>query len=895
MALSLGSLVVRFGGDTRDLERSTKKVKSEVRGVTAALRSLGPAISGVLAVESARRVLMMADNFQKLNARIKLATDSAEEFVQVQSDLIRISKETGSEMSALVTTFQSIERSKESVGATTDQVTLLVENISKLGTISGATADQMSNSLLQFSQGMAGGVIRAEEFNSILENTPAIMAEIAAGMGKSQAELRQMMLDGELLSKDVFEALLKQTDKVNEQFGQMGRQMDQAATSLQTSLGIAAADLDDILGITDGIVGAMDGLADLLDGDIQIVILEIANLFQDIADRVDFMIGGFEEAGVEASHMQSVLDTISNIIGFIIEKVLELPANLRSIFAIAIGEADILFNTIKTGMKVAGLRVEEFTAKMKGALTDAAAVFRIRFTSAINAVQKQVASMLVDIAGAMDAIGADETAESIQAMADSMLAVSDSAVQMENNLKAEQEARQKTIDGIDAKVAKLWEENEAHKTMSRDIVTSMIDDNNEINENFNKASDERIAKYKEELEARRKARAAAQANREGSDISRTLGSGSSANVDESAVEAVSDAIDEVVTKNRDAVLQMHMDTAEGGAALIAEWSAAMDAMKSVINPAMQEIKDLLAGDNLTEAQRETLETHLEYLEDTYAEEVKRINQELNEALAEQDREAMMEKIALWQETLSQIEGSVMGGLNAIASITRNNRQRELAAVKQQINARKDLSEEQKKKLIADAEEQAAKQTKMEKAAWLAARAFKIANIVLGTIENVTAQGGLTTPMGVAAAISGAAQVAAAVAVSPTNYGQGRQSGGAMVRNNLIPVNENGASELLTNAAGEQFLIPGQDGMRVTSNNDLEKAGSTGRSAPVVNIINNTGVEAEAQVEMVSRDEFQVTMSRAVEQAVDLVADSLSSNQGTVARAMRDNYQVARRT
>ena len=59
----------------------------------------------------------------------------------------------------------------------------------------------MANALRQFGQSISSGVVRAEEFNSILEQMPELARQIAAGMGVSIGELRQLMLDGKLTAE----------------------------------------------------------------------------------------------------------------------------------------------------------------------------------------------------------------------------------------------------------------------------------------------------------------------------------------------------------------------------------------------------------------------------------------------------------------------------------------------------------------------------------------------------------------------------------------------------------------------------------------------------------------------------------------------------------------------
>ena len=75
--------------------------------------------------------------------------------------------------------FQQLARSAGEVGASNTQVLTLTQTLQQLGAIGGSSAEQMSNAMLQFGQSMAGGVVRAEEFNSIVENTPEIAVRLA--------------------------------------------------------------------------------------------------------------------------------------------------------------------------------------------------------------------------------------------------------------------------------------------------------------------------------------------------------------------------------------------------------------------------------------------------------------------------------------------------------------------------------------------------------------------------------------------------------------------------------------------------------------------------------------------------------------------------------------------
>ncbi len=76
---------------------------------------------------------------------------------------------------------------------------------------------------------MAAGKVRAEEFNSIVENTPELAYRIAKGMGVGLGQLRLMVLEGEVLSKDVFQSILSQTEQIDKDFEDVPRRIGMAS------------------------------------------------------------------------------------------------------------------------------------------------------------------------------------------------------------------------------------------------------------------------------------------------------------------------------------------------------------------------------------------------------------------------------------------------------------------------------------------------------------------------------------------------------------------------------------------------------------------------------------------------------------------------------------------
>ncbi len=194
-----------------------------------------------------KSTLTLADNYQVLSRRIATASDSAEDFSQNMDSLVATSMQTGTALNTNVKLFQDLKRA--GLG-TSSEIQTVSKAVSQLGVLSGATTEDMKYGLRQLSQGLSAGVFRAEEFNSVQENTPEIMKQIRIGLGKTQGQLRQMVLDGKLLSEDVFKVLVERADEVAAAFAKIPPDMARGIESAKTGLTVFFGQLDKGLQLT---------------------------------------------------------------------------------------------------------------------------------------------------------------------------------------------------------------------------------------------------------------------------------------------------------------------------------------------------------------------------------------------------------------------------------------------------------------------------------------------------------------------------------------------------------------------------------------------------------------------------------------------------------------------
>lgn len=429
MALKLGELTVDIGADTSDLKRAGKEVNKTASSMEKSFKRVGSAIVAALSFQAIKSVILLADNMNMLDARIRNVTKSAKDFQIVRKGIRDIARETGNSIQSIATLSQNLLIAGESIGATSDQIVQMTSNLNKLGSIGGSSAEQMGNAMLQFGQAMAGGIVRAEEFNSIVENTPLIAQSIAKGLGLTVGELRKAVIEGKVLSEDVFKALEGQTDSINKKFAAMPLTIQRASGMIANAFAVAVQELDTGLGVTESIAGFMKDISEVIESRLVPGIDSIVDGVSDFLFMLDQLTQSTQDVADSTFDLARSWELVKNFIEFALQSIINLPANIKGIIVIVIGEFDQLF-----------IRITAFANKFilffEEGMTRAIASIKASFFEFIGGVR-------AGLSGIFEFFGADEFAEALRDSADQAKEI---AVGISEN-EAEQVAiRQDLID-----------------------------------------------------------------------------------------------------------------------------------------------------------------------------------------------------------------------------------------------------------------------------------------------------------------------------------------------------------------------------------------------------------------------------------------------------------------
>lgn len=247
------------------LDNSGQKAAGSMDVLKSALSGVASAITVSLIIDYGKAFLEVADNVTQLQSRIARLSSGADEAKVTFSALAQIASNTGASLQNTQSLWEKLTSSLKGTGATNHQILFLTDTLQKIGRVGGSSAEEMATALRQFGQSIDGGVVRAEEFNSVVESMPELARQMAAGLGLSMGQLRQAMLDGKITAEAALNAIAKQSAVVNQEFNKLPRTMEQASNSLTVSLSLLVGKMNEATGASTTMVAIIDSISAAID------------------------------------------------------------------------------------------------------------------------------------------------------------------------------------------------------------------------------------------------------------------------------------------------------------------------------------------------------------------------------------------------------------------------------------------------------------------------------------------------------------------------------------------------------------------------------------------------------------------------------------------------------
>lgn len=211
-----------LNGSMGRLEAGLNRTERSLSSIEGTMSSLTGVAKALIAALSVQQVGAYAQAWQDLSNKLANAVrDSVPPFetlADVTERVFDISQKTRSGLDATATLYARLERSTRSYGVSVEDITRLTTIINQGFVVSGSTAEEANNAIIQLAQGLASGALRGDEFNSVNEQGNRLMIALADSMNVSIGALRNMAAEGKLTTEVIVNGLLSQGDKIGQEF-----------------------------------------------------------------------------------------------------------------------------------------------------------------------------------------------------------------------------------------------------------------------------------------------------------------------------------------------------------------------------------------------------------------------------------------------------------------------------------------------------------------------------------------------------------------------------------------------------------------------------------------------------------------------------------------------------
>jgi tape measure domain-containing protein len=347
-------LMIGLGVDTRRLRDGERALGRLQQAGNKAENALGRMASMLASAFAVSKIIEYADAYTNLQNRLKLVTDSTEALGQATQNVIDIAQNSRQALGATGDLYFKISQNADKLGLSVADVSQVTETFGKTLALSGAGTQQAEAAILQFSQALASGVIRGDEFNSVAENAPAAMDAFSRALGVTKGDLRKLAAEGSLTSDVLIQALKEQSEEVDKAFGKTESTISQAFTNLKNNVIVFVGQMNEATGASKDFVSVLDSISSWLEG---------GQLFDDVIYQTKIWGYALDDVSDAFKLLNAWLKSIGvdsdSIFGRVGKSLKTLPTDFTALVKIANAEWTKFSDTVAEGMIIHSTRKKE--------------------------------------------------------------------------------------------------------------------------------------------------------------------------------------------------------------------------------------------------------------------------------------------------------------------------------------------------------------------------------------------------------------------------------------------------------------------------------------------------------------------------------------------------------
>ncbi|HBE9151661.1 phage tail tape measure protein [Serratia fonticola] len=244
---------------TRQQQQALQALNAELASVKAVAAGMTGVIAGAFAVGS---LIETADNWGQLSSRIKMATESGDEYNMVQARLMEISDRTYKAIEEQGELYIRSATAMKELGYSTESTINFIDSISSALTINAASADKGASAINALSKSMVVGKVSGGEWQTVMEVMPTVIGDVARHLGMTETAVKKLASEGKLSMQTFSDAVIAAQKRNAELAENMPTTVGDAITKLSNHWKKYIGEANNAYGATQVMSGGIGMLAD---------------------------------------------------------------------------------------------------------------------------------------------------------------------------------------------------------------------------------------------------------------------------------------------------------------------------------------------------------------------------------------------------------------------------------------------------------------------------------------------------------------------------------------------------------------------------------------------------------------------------------------------------------
>ena len=219
--------------------RFNQEISAGTQQANELTNTIKRAVAAYVSIQSVGKALNISDELVQTTSRLNMMNDGVQTTAELVNMVYAAAQDARGSFSQMADVVARFGNNAKDAFSSSEEVVAFADLIQKQMTIAGASTQEAANAELQLSQALGSGVLRGDELNSIFEQAPNLIQNIADYLDVPIGKIREMAADGELSADVVKAAIFSAADDINSKFNEMPMTWGQIWQSMQNTALIA--------------------------------------------------------------------------------------------------------------------------------------------------------------------------------------------------------------------------------------------------------------------------------------------------------------------------------------------------------------------------------------------------------------------------------------------------------------------------------------------------------------------------------------------------------------------------------------------------------------------------------------------------------------------------------